>query len=78
MTLIPPDLQCLGGRERLGSRGAAGRDDDVAVRVDGGREPGWDHRRRVVLVHDRGAFEAIARLERRAVVIASLQLAQLA
>ncbi len=34
ITLIRLDLHRLGGLERLGTGGAAGRDDDVAVRVD--------------------------------------------
>src|ERR671919_2844234 len=57
------DLHCLGGLAGFRPGGAAGRDDDVAVAVDRRSEPRRDHRRRVVLVHDRGPLEEVARLQ---------------
>ena len=48
---------------RLGRR--ADLDDDVPEAVDVRRDSGRDDRRRVVLVDDRGALDAVARLQRR-------------
>src|SRR5688500_14747239 len=71
------DLHCLGGVAGLGPGGGAGRDDYVAVAVDRRGEPRRDHRRRVVLVHDRGPLQAVAGLQGGAVVVPGRDLLQL-